>query len=528
VHLPSPDGATLGGGLTWHVAIVPDDVEVKPCRAIPTMKASEFFGALRQVVEKGDHEEGGTPGSGKVGGEVRWVLPARAGGINGWGAIEYDLELLSITGKVKSSLSPLSYVKRLWDKREEDAKVLKAHGRPVRSTPQYPSLPTGGGGGGASVGAGVSGCRRASSSSGEVPSVRATLLAPAWTLKGWTEDSAGFVYWATTNISPVPPPPASPRSQQQQKLVSAYSSATATAVGAGGGTAVAAAASSLTPTPAWRQAFPRLASLPDGSANKVFFGTNLLRAAQGGCRGMYGLVDDGRELEMAAVHMFAHRYAIKRETPKDKLTYHAFCLVQWTLTPAGESGGGGGGGGGGVSVPFSTVVELAWYQGCSGYGSKANWFADKAVAKPTSLCKAMPAALVGPWDSRRSEIRCYDVPMATPEDMSEYLKRYTGANERFLVPVLVDSATVRLSHRSQADLAQYLLNYVGNDPSYHEESRNCQTLAADLVTQAHPHTPNHPSGHLSIHSFVYPSAPSSIRRDSYLPVTHCLTFTHCG
>lgn len=53
--------------------------------------------------------------------------------------------------------------------------------------------------------------------------------------------------------------------------------------------------------------------------------------------------------------------------------------------------------------------------------------------------------------------------------------------ERFLVPAIVGNAPVRLSHRTQYDLAQYLLNYVGNYGAYHEESRNCQTFAADLV-----------------------------------------------
>jgi len=48
------------------------------------------------------------------------------------------------------------------------------------------------------------------------------------------------------------------------------------------------------------------------------------------------------------------------------------------------------------------------------------------------------------------------------------LARYSGPSERFFVPDIVETAPVRLAHRSQAHLARYLINYVGNDPSYHE------------------------------------------------------------
>jgi hypothetical protein len=51
------------------------------------------------------------------------------------------------------------------------------------------------------------------------------------------------------------------------------------------------------------------------------------------------------------------------------------------------------------------------------------------------------------------------------------------------VPAIVGNTPVRLSNRTQYDLAQYVLNYVGNYGPYHEESRNCQTFAADLVRE---------------------------------------------
>ena len=37
-----------------------------------------------------------------------------------------------------------------------------------------------------------------------------------------------------------------------------------------------------------------------------------------------------------------------------------------------------------------------------------------------------------------------------------------------------------LQWRRASDLVDYLCNYVGNDPSYTQESRNCQTFATDL------------------------------------------------
>lgn len=36
------------------------------------------------------------------------------------------------------------------------------------------------------------------------------------------------------------------------------------------------------------------------------------------------------------------------------------------------------------------------------------------------------------------------------------------------------------SHRGLPHITQYLLNYAAADPAYTEESRNCQTFAADF------------------------------------------------
>ena len=144
------------------------------------------------------------------------------------------------------------------------------------------------------------------------------------------------------------------------------------------------------------------------------------------------------------------------------LTYHTGVFVQWD------------------HQAFGTIMELAWLWGATGYKSKANWHADKNAEGGTTFAAATPPALVAPWDNHRSEIRVYDVPMRDAAELAEYMKRFSGVGERFFVPAIVDSAPVRLTHRSQPDLCTYLTNYLGHDGSYHESSRNCQTFTADL------------------------------------------------
>jgi hypothetical protein len=105
---------------------------------------------------------------------------------------------------------------------------------------------------------------------------------------------------------------------------------------------------------------------------------------------------------------YAHRYAVEHESAKDKITYHAGCLVHW------DHG------------RFSTIVELAWVFGVGGYAGKANWYHDRDCVEGTSLNKVLPPEMVAPWDNHRAEIRCYDVPLVDHEDLKEYFKRYTG------------------------------------------------------------------------------------------------------
>ena len=64
------------------------------------------------------------------------------------------------------------------------------------------------------------------------------------------------------------------------------------------------------------------------------------------------------------------------------------------------------------------------------------------------------------------------------------MKKYTGNKPpaRFVDPVLAYSGEVCLTYRSMENLLQYCLNYILSDPTYSEESRNCQTFAADFFS----------------------------------------------
>ncbi len=67
-----------------------------------------------------------------------------------------------------------------------------------------------------------------------------------------------------------------------------------------------------------------------------------------------------------------------------------------------------------------------------------------------------------------------------PEEFLDFARAHTGPSSYFLAPEIVESAAVRLTHRSLGDVARYMLNYIGRDDRYIEETRNCQTFAADF------------------------------------------------
>lgn len=174
-------------------------------------------------------------------------------------------------------------------------------------------------------------------------------------------------------------------------------------------------------------------------------------------------------------HTFAHRYPVAEghETLKDKQIWHAGVLVEWS------------------HGKFTTLIELAFLNGCGGYQGRSNWCEDKR-AETTQLDFAMPASMKCPWDCGKSEIRVYDMPFRSKEEFETYLGKYceTGglpmAEMRFVQPDVYASAAVRIRGCTPAQLAGYLLNYISRAADYIEwepsAAANCQTFAADLFS----------------------------------------------
>ena len=168
------------------------------------------------------------------------------------------------------------------------------------------------------------------------------------------------------------------------------------------------------------------------------------------------------------VHMISHRYAVDRvETPRDRLTYHSIVLLEW------DHG------------LYCTVIETAYLNGMGGYRGRSNWYEDRDAEPMSSLYSAFPPEMICPWRMTQSEIRCYDVSAKSLEEFRTYMSQYEGASPpkgRFVDVRCTFSHAARLTFRSKAHIAQYLLNYILRDSSYGELNRNCQTFAADLCS----------------------------------------------
>eukprot|EP00940_MAST-03C_sp_MAST-3C-sp2_P000443 g443.t1 len=170
-------------------------------------------------------------------------------------------------------------------------------------------------------------------------------------------------------------------------------------------------------------------------------------------------------------HLFAHRYSRgkKKETKKDRITYHAAVLLEWD------------------HQEYCTLVELATLNGVGGRRGKSNWFHDKFDERP-QLYRAMPPEMIMPWKGMFAEIRCADVEAKNIDEFKKYVRTYEGelttempgGTLRFLDADFTHSNQIRLTHRSQEDIARYLLNYMGRDRRYTQEFRNCQAFAADF------------------------------------------------
>lgn len=161
------------------------------------------------------------------------------------------------------------------------------------------------------------------------------------------------------------------------------------------------------------------------------------------------------------VHMISHRYAVKRESPRDKLTYHTIVLLEWN------------------HGQYCTVVEGAYLNGISGYRGRSNWYHDRDEPV-SSLYKAFPPEMIGPWLTTWAEIRCFDVDAKNLDEFKAFVYQYEGSDKRFIDPHFHFSHKARLTFRSKSNIASYLLNYIGRDCTYSDLSKNCQTLAADL------------------------------------------------
>merc|ERR1711879_706045 len=70
------------------------------------------------------------------------------------------------------------------------------------------------------------------------------------------------------------------------------------------------------------------------------------------------------------IHLFAHRYPVLKETLTDRNTWHTGLFLEWS------------------HGRYGTVVELAFLNGCGGYGGKSNWTVDK-LSPVTQLYDAM-------------------------------------------------------------------------------------------------------------------------------------------
>jgi len=222
---------------------------------------------------------------------------------------------------------------------------------------------------------------------------------------------------------------------------------------------------------------------------KMNFGTNMLQDI----RKEFGSTSNKKMPQAKRAHMIAHRYSIAKENIKNMLTYHALVLIEWD------------------HEEYTTIFEVGWLNGIGGYGGKSNWIDDREHQRPM-LLNAMPNEMKIPWLSQFSEIRILDHNAKNLDYFKSFLAKYSGDKPpaRFQNPEVAYSGDVRLTHRSMEDLVQYCLNYILNEPKYTEESRNCQTFAADFFSFlcAKKHTkPFYPINRLlyvpARHSFLY-------------------------
>jgi len=199
----------------------------------------------------------------------------------------------------------------------------------------------------------------------------------------------------------------------------------------------------------WSPSSPGFVYWFEWHQSRLSYGTNMLQTVDA-------------ESNVTMVHMISHRYAIAKETTRDRITYHSIVLLEW------DHG------------KYCTVVEGAYLNGYSGYKGKCNWYHDKNAAGGSRLYHSFPPESIAPWFTKSAEIRCLDVEAKNLQEFQDFIEKYKGPSQRFVDPHISFSHQARLSYRSKRNISQYLLNYIGRDTTYSDLKRNCQTLAADL------------------------------------------------
>eukprot|EP00439_Symbiodinium_sp_Y106_P084811 s558_g26.t1 len=140
---PSPAqlASDADDGVVWHAKVFTDDyIHPRDCLPSGDVKPRRPMPVIRQSELLSQLQKVGDT----------WILP---GPLNGWPSL-VNLQLRSITQKQRGLLPMTAAVKRIWVEGDELPKKL-----PERC--------------------------------------RATFLAPSWMKKGWSKDSAGFVWWFT-------------------------------------------------------------------------------------------------------------------------------------------------------------------------------------------------------------------------------------------------------------------------------------------------------------------------------------------
>jgi hypothetical protein len=117
--------------------------------------------------------------------------------------------------------------------------------------------------------------------------------------------------------------------------------------------------------------------------------------------------------------------------------------------------------------------------------------------------------MIAPWNSDLAEIRINDVPFKNWDEFAVFLEEHEGPkgkkDHRFFDVTKIGSSDVNISVRTQPAIATYVNNYIQHNGEYHEESRNCQTFAADfyrLLSGDHHTKPFHPICQILYHQHV--------------------------